>query len=1742
MIDLSSIKATLLDGTLIGIKFFDNNQTANVTGAIIKNYPTPGLVEFILYGVVNPLSTAQNRIISIQTIHPLNAMIIDQGNFSLTSASPTNFPFTQLTVTDTTVSERASYQIEFYLNIPVLSGCQISIIFPTQEFNLQTDGISDVQISGILGPQQTIAHSISSNTLILNNACKQDFYSSSSNRAIIKINGIKNPPVAKLTNLINLLLKDTAGGQIAQTDTSSNKLQFNSSLGSVYLGNIQILDTTATNTLSKFKFSFTPQHTMTSNYQIEFQLFDTDYQIQSSLQIDSSTIPNIASVSIVSSGQKIQLRDFTSAINTGTQYDIVFSKILTAQSQKQLSTIQITISQKILVSQGGDGTTYYGAAIGIFSGNYFTPSPGLFYLITASSGATRAAESTIFYFQIKAQNPIPLGGYLLLYYPNSITSPQQYSCQKDGVQTECQFTQSTRVMKFYGLAKTSNYPANTVINLRIANVNNPRSPQASTQFKVETYDKYDLLVDTSDNSSPSNINTVITPTEPSYFSQTKVQTSSSTVGATGVTYTFSFTTPSFLINGDILKITIPDEITLPTITQVKSDQISGTVQYSRQGDKIILITLAFGTGTIFAGGKVLSVGITGFNNRITTQASSSFILELFQNDNKKISVLETQDLIVQLKYPATITSGFSIQNFPLSPRTVMEVKISFNTLHQIPQNSKIIITYPKLLMSNYFSISASIQSPAHASNTSLQLTNNIAAGQLILQNISPQLINPNQQVQLQFYGFVNADSSSFAETFKLDILTQENYQIDSITSNLIVTVKCDYPCGDCIPAASKKQCTACLSKTQFSPLNVLQNKECVSSCIDGYYLLSNSSAPPTCQKCHANCTTCYGTPTNCTSCARSSKIPALFNNTCLAETACPQGYFYNRTGGQCSQCSQNCLNCTGSSTECTYCPQYLSLFNKTCIQQCPSDITIANTTNRTCMSCDSRCKTCKDNRSKCTSCIEGLRLNPFTNVCDKYCPELYTVEERKGFCDECTNDCVTCQTFRNRCMSCQPGYFLSLNQCLSRCASSEIYYSNACQSCADGCSTCKVNPQNCTECQIGYFSYMNSCYLRCPKGTNADFDSRQCVNITCPTGYEFDSKGDCSQIITNIQDECSKGQEHNWYFEKCINEAELFIPFPILIFLAIMTLILVIFVKCKKYKQVNLLQTIICMWAIFELPIFAAQIVVCILYEHWIPTFITCGAIGMFYILNLISGCQFHTNRQMDQNFVIWSQDKHPNSYKRIVNFSILYNQKLLRLFTCGFMDRKYYLASFTNIYVFFTSPIRSYSFWCILLVYTAIAAADIFIIITFHWFHYIFIIAIETLVFVVIMTILMYADYLQIKSQYTIEIKIIPKMTTMTIGDQQDDHDGPDHDHQNILMDNRPNEHISLLSQIQKDQEKDSSQNDQLKQSQFNSDRSPKKTNKVEKGTDEYKTGEFKEETSQTKKNNTTFKQNYDDLPPINLNKKLMQFYEEQKDDGISIDYVEDSPEKDSKSLNSSSSSSSSSEKKTKKGKHKSNETNIMEELELIKEQKHHNPNDLNSNNIGYDQTRPLTISGGSLANDIHRSSVFSDQENSKFLHQPQNNLLNSNSNTPNKYPNNTSNSKSNNQGTSQSLDNSKFKFNEVENNLDLNSEYIKPFDKPKKLIKVKKQENAANNDDHQKENEPLNFQPKQIDSSALKVDDFFNDDSQLQIQIHAKKRQLKKKAPSKDQEKQELIQNQDNQDQNSPKDMQKKQNNFLD
>lgn len=95
----------------------------------------------------------------------------------------------------------------------------------------------------------------------------------------------------------------------------------------------------------------------------------------------------------------------------------------------------------------------------------------------------------------------------------------------------------------------------------------------------------------------------------------------------------------------------------------------------------------------------------------------------------------------------------------------------------------------------------------------------------------------------------------------------------------------------------------------------------------------------------------------------------------------------------------------------------------------------------------------------------------------------------------------------------------------------------------------------------------------------------------------------------------------------------------------------------------------------------------------------------------------------------------------------MFYNHKLLRFFTNGFRNKKRYLASFSNIYVFYTCFLRTYSFWTIFLIYSVIAAADIFILLTYTWYHYIFIIAIETLVFIVIMSIMLYCDYFFVKS-----------------------------------------------------------------------------------------------------------------------------------------------------------------------------------------------------------------------------------------------------------------------------------------------------------------------------------------------------------------------------------------------------------
>ena len=106
-------------------------------------------------------------------------------------------------------------------------------------------------------------------------------------------------------------------------------------------------------------------------------------------------------------------------------------------------------------------------------------------------------------------------------------------------------------------------------------------------------------------------------------------------------------------------------------------------------------------------------------------------------------------------------------------------------------------------------------------------------------------------------------------------------------------VPCDASCAACHQegkAGDKDRCYLC---SENHPYKLVGEPKCLARCDRGLFVSSGEKVPggatrETCSYCEAPCAECFGTKTNCTYCDRTSALPVLMGNRCIAE--CPFGY------------------------------------------------------------------------------------------------------------------------------------------------------------------------------------------------------------------------------------------------------------------------------------------------------------------------------------------------------------------------------------------------------------------------------------------------------------------------------------------------------------------------------------------------------------------------------------------------------------------------------------------------------------------------------------------------------------------------------------------------------------------------------------------------------------------------------------------------------------------------------------
>jgi hypothetical protein len=244
---------------------------------------------------------------------------------------------------------------------------------------------------------------------------------------------------------------------------------------------------------------------------------------------------------------------------------------------------------------------------------------------------------------------------------------------------------------------------------------------------------------------------------------------------------------------------------------------------------------------------------------------------------------------------------------------------------------------------------------------------------------------------------------------------------------------CQPRCRTCIFSTAQQQnsvrCTSCVNAAM-----VLLDGQCVDRCPSGTFSLNMTETAAVCvsrcpdnfygdvgglcQRCSAECLTCFSRPANCTTCAVSSYVMATthtddvssLTTSCLPN--CPSE-FYEAADRHCRRCSDDrCSTCYPGGFFCLSCLNQSDVIEMgRCVEKCSRGLHVA-----------------------------GGFLQP--SQCMPVCDEgFYTNLSISGECLPCSAFCIKCLS-ATLCVVCKSGYFVDTvtGQCVDRCPSQTVAF------------------------------------------------------------------------------------------------------------------------------------------------------------------------------------------------------------------------------------------------------------------------------------------------------------------------------------------------------------------------------------------------------------------------------------------------------------------------------------------------------------------------------------------------------------------------------------------------------------------------------------------------------------------------------------------------------------------------------
>ena len=285
---ITNVQSNLTTSFSTGI----SSDILTISNATLSEIAAGSTISFSVNNFYNPISTATYSGFSAETSDSSDGSI-DSGSATLRVMTPAAVYSTTFQANDTTtVQELAVFKVQFFVPVPLDSGCVIDVTYPS-DFTISRNNLRSVQGVGLFGESRTLTGSLNTgnNTYTITDGCNS--YVAQDQPGILDFSTIQNPFTVKTTGSLAIYVKDSNQFDIAQITTGVTYTATEGTLNNVTL----TPEITTVATTTSITITFLPEHELSAdNVQITITL-PSDVTITNQADASTCTLSDIQNMS-----------------------------------------------------------------------------------------------------------------------------------------------------------------------------------------------------------------------------------------------------------------------------------------------------------------------------------------------------------------------------------------------------------------------------------------------------------------------------------------------------------------------------------------------------------------------------------------------------------------------------------------------------------------------------------------------------------------------------------------------------------------------------------------------------------------------------------------------------------------------------------------------------------------------------------------------------------------------------------------------------------------------------------------------------------------------------------------------------------------------------------------------------------------------------------------------------------------------------------------------------------------------------------------------------------------------------------------------------------------------------------------------------------------------------------------------------------------------------------------------------